>query len=415
MGLIAAGLRGGVIEDAGSSAANLARRIFSGDATAEECRAYLHGHVAPRTLSCVVNNTCNLKCRHCYLQIERLGAPALTIPEWQQVFESVATQPVRLVSFSGKEVFLGHKGIDLLESLVAARQRHHASFDVGVITNGTLLGAVRERIEALGLAYLDISVDGAPEDHDAIRGAGAFALAEPNIRWAARTLGSKFFSSCTVQARNHHRLADTVVAMDRLGVRNIGFSFYKPMPYTDASLALDDSAVAGVFRSLEQIGELPLQNVRTVLFDADMLDIRLAAAFVGSEWFNLDVIRAERSGEVFIAHTLKNGAEMRFRFAPFPTGVNVTARLTTEGHYLAAEDTMNTREYERMRLANIREVGFDFSAMHRSARQSARVSEIFRWFLATVWPAVQQAYRNRSNHMAPHMASSQSHVLGSAA
>jgi MoaA/NifB/PqqE/SkfB family radical SAM enzyme len=378
MAIVFAGFRGGIAEDATiPQAARLARRVLEGSATKGDVLRYLQSHPWPRTLSLVVNNACNLKCRHCYLQVDQLTEPALSIEEWEQLLESVATTGVHLVSLAGKEVFLGNMGRKILAILTRLRQASDGpTFRVGLVSNGTLLASSRDLLLGSNLSYLDISVDGLPADHDAVRGSGAFEKTLPNIRWAVAEYGVDFHITCTLQRRNAASIVEIAHFFDDIGVQNIGFGFYHPLPYTDGTLKLQRDDLDSIFENLSRLEFAGLDHLRCVNLDVGMIEPSLFDSFLRSRWFDLDRISADKSGEVFIGHTLPNGLKLNFRFAPFPTSVHLSARITPEGNYLAPADTLNAKLYASRVLTTARENDCDFSRMHAMALASPRLGQV---------------------------------------
>ncbi|MES3516550.1 MAG: TIGR04347 family pseudo-SAM/SPASM protein [Natronomonas sp.] len=126
-----------------------------------------------------VTKRCNLYCEHCYAAAQQEPAPGeLTTAEGKQLLSELGDYGVPVVLFSGGEPTMRS---DLAE-LVA-----HAS-DLGIrpvlSTNGTLLTTDRiDELQAAGLKYVGVSVDGLRERNDAFRGAdGAFDAALDGIR-----------------------------------------------------------------------------------------------------------------------------------------------------------------------------------------------------------------------------------------
>src|SRR4051812_15143349 len=98
MAVTMAGLRGGRIglnEDQG--AARFVKALLAGAVATDQARRYLTQRTAPKTLTLVVNNSCNLSCPHCYLQVERLTAPLLKRFEWEALINSVWNSGVELI------------------------------------------------------------------------------------------------------------------------------------------------------------------------------------------------------------------------------------------------------------------------------------------------------------------------------
>ena len=402
-----AGSRGGAVGRSHDTAwPAFVTRLLTGAVAFPELYERLHAPASPRTVTLVVNNTCNLRCRHCYLQVPRLDGAPLNDGEWARLADSLVGVDPELVCLSGKEVLVGSTGLALLRRLAKRRGIERTAYRLGFITNGTLMHRHRDALVDADPSYVDISVDGLPDDHDAVRGAGAFAALEPNLRWAVRTFGPRLFVNLTLQKRNAGAVVDAVAFLHRLGVPNVELGFYRPLPYTDRALALSAADVAGVFDRLSELEAIPDGRRLRVLLDLDVATPAPLAAFLASPWFSFDAIRVDGNLEPFVEHRLRNGATIEMRFAPYPVGISRSVRITPEGHYLAAEDTIDTTGYAAHSLGNVRDADYDFARLHASARQSPRLHQLCRTFFAGVLPNLMAAAtRARDGHVQERVAS----------
>ena len=101
-----------------------------------------HSTCTLEVLSLLINNACNLHCKHCYLEAPN-SRPHLTPEEWL-AFLSSAFSRLRpsVVSFAGKEPFVNLKSASLIFEAVKLRNRIQSDdhrTQLGVITNGTLV------------------------------------------------------------------------------------------------------------------------------------------------------------------------------------------------------------------------------------------------------------------------------------
>lgn len=113
---------------------------------------------------------CNLRCTHCYSSSGPNARGFLPTPLLVEAIEDAAALGYNVLSISGGEPLL-YPG---LLGLCEAAKQHRMT--VTLVTNGSLLD--RSKVSLLS-SYVDglaISLDGAPERHDAVRRkAGAFA------------------------------------------------------------------------------------------------------------------------------------------------------------------------------------------------------------------------------------------------
>jgi MoaA/NifB/PqqE/SkfB family radical SAM enzyme len=370
----------------------------------EEIELCVRSTTDGRVVTMVINNACNLACKHCYLQVERLTGAELSSAERARVFRSAFDLNPSLICLSGKEIFLGKQGEEALKQLTQIKRELRSATRLGAITNGTLIHRHRDAILAADLDNLDISVDGVETDHDHNRGAGAFAAMRPNLEWVVRELGDRVFVNMTLQQRNFRSLIPAVDQFHKMGVRTVGCGFYSPQPYTDPTLRLNEDDYDDIFRILGGLSTLSPKHPLTVLVEVDILCLPAMLAFMRSDWFAPDAIKIDERADYYNEFVLDNGIRLQVRFSPFPQLIFKSGRVTAEGNYLTAEDTVNTRKYAQYSLGNARDYGCDLVALQRSAEQSQRIRDLFDDYFGRILPQLQEAYAERLTESLPSRA-----------
>ncbi|WP_456482500.1 radical SAM protein [Methanopyrus sp.] len=139
---------------------------------------------APYLVVWDVTGLCNLRCEHCYSEAGEPAPGELDTERALEVIERISEWNVPGLAFSGGEPLMRDDFFELAE----------ASSDEGMFTalatNGTLIDRdTAERLEAAGVEYVEISLDGAkPETHDKFRGVkGAWERAVEGVRHCAET------------------------------------------------------------------------------------------------------------------------------------------------------------------------------------------------------------------------------------
>jgi radical SAM protein with 4Fe4S-binding SPASM domain len=108
---------------------------------------------------------CNMRCLHCGSLAGRARADELSVEECLRVGDQLLELGCRQVTFIGGEVFL-YPGWEKV-----ARHMADGGAAVNIITNGFLMGDREiEQIRHARLANVGISLDGAKENHNRIRG-----------------------------------------------------------------------------------------------------------------------------------------------------------------------------------------------------------------------------------------------------
>lgn len=132
-----------------------------------------------------LSDRCNLRCAHCYQDDYRADGGDwsrwMTVLERFRVFldgaapDTGATPIAGQITLTGGEPFAHPEFPRLLEHLAALRAvRPHFSF--AILSNGTLIDdAMARRLAAWAPRFVQVSIDGAPASHDALRGPGNHA------------------------------------------------------------------------------------------------------------------------------------------------------------------------------------------------------------------------------------------------
>ncbi len=141
---------------------------------------------------------CNLACAHCYSSSSPRATSLLPTALATRAVRDAAAAGYGRLAISGGEPLL----YDDLPALIAAAR--DAGMSVSAATNGTLLDA-RGLDRVAGLDLLAISLDGAPETHDRMRGKHAFARMVRHLD-GLRASGVPFGFAFTLTQHNLHEL-----------------------------------------------------------------------------------------------------------------------------------------------------------------------------------------------------------------
>lgn len=341
-------------------------------------------------LSVLINNFCNLKCKHCYLQAKK-ETDYLSSEEWHRFFRSVFlyTKP-GTVSFAGKEVFFDDQSASVFFDTIQLRNEMQSAgsrrTEIGVITNGTLIDRFKNRLLEFPPDYMDISIDGLPEIHNQIRGEGSFEMLEENLKWLTKEYNGNIWVTHTVVNRNIDKLPEFIKYIhNSYGLRRFSIGLYKQRSFTDASLGISRKDVSALFRSL-------IEDLSTLKPDAHIeviLELDLTQSEFISELENSGIIEQNEalSSAVF---NLENGICLKINVARIPVGLWRCVRVTPEGFWLAAEDLMEVKDYKKVAVTTLREHNFDSKSLTRAGLYSDRKQELaeqapveFRHYLDT--------------------------------
>ena len=328
-------------------------------------------------LSLVTNATCNLSCRHCYLKPE--GPPVGMQPQqWLKLLRSVfADLCPHSICFSGKEVFSRGESASILFEAIRMRNRIQGHGEhrtrVGVITNGTLLGQYRDQLADCLPDWLDISIDGTREYHDAIRGKGAFDRTARNLPWLVELLGDRLWITPTLMEANLDALPEIVSSLyEQFGLRRFAVGLYKPQVYTDSLLRLQDvGREARILRALNGLGAIgPVDGVEVRLeFDSGDQVLRTRLEEDGL---------IPKEGVVRVAERrLNNGVTLRFSTTSVRVGLWRAVRVTNEGLWVAAEDLVDATGYQHRATGHVADFDYDARKAYEAGLAHPRFKELF--------------------------------------
>ncbi|HKL22034.1 MAG TPA: radical SAM protein, partial [Tichowtungia sp.] len=157
---------------------------------------------------------CNLKCVHCYAHADgNCAGNEMSFDDGRALIDDLAEFGSPVILFSGGEPLCRRNMPELAEYAVSKGLRAVIS------TNGTLIDdAMAERLKAIGLSYVGVSLDGLRETNDRFRGVeGAFDQALEGIR-ACKRAGIKVGLRYTI---TKHNVADLSGVFDLLEAEDI--------------------------------------------------------------------------------------------------------------------------------------------------------------------------------------------------
>ena len=136
----------------------------------------------PLEVSYFINNSCNLRCKHCYVGYSE-ATDSLTTQEWTNLFDEVVSLGARTFGNVGKEPLISLKETKQLLEYFKLKKSSHSDLRFGFVTNGILLDNMKiNELDKIMPDYIDISLDGNKEVHNFIRGEGAFEALTTNLQ-----------------------------------------------------------------------------------------------------------------------------------------------------------------------------------------------------------------------------------------
>ena len=334
-----------------------------------------HSGCGPEVVSAVINNACNLSCRHCYLQAP--SRPGYLSPaEWLRAFDSVLSNlSPSILCFAGKEPFLNTQSATLVRDTILLRDevQPNRRTQIGVITNGTLIHSHRESLEQARPDYVDVSVDGLPSSHDLIRGKGAFGMVAPNLLWLVEILEDRLWLTHTILGTNVTELPQFIAFYNReFGIRNFSLGLYKDLAHTDSTLAMSSSSLAEeIDRALNALGNVDLASPVRIVMDIDLIHEEEVDFLKHRGWFGES---SKRGTFKWVSkRQFHNGVKLQIQVAGVPVGLWHAIRITPEGFWLAPEDMIHPVQYEELAVGRLQDYAFDAQRLYQVGLRSKRL------------------------------------------
>lgn len=199
-----------------------------------------------------VNNSCNLKCPHCYYHNTHnpgsLEGGALNEEQWREVTSQAIDLGFHHLSVVGKEALLSPRKTEAIIETISQKRSQGIPIKYEIITNGT---KIKQNIGWLGkypdFYFFSVSVDGHERDHDKIRGDGNYRKSLEGIT-SARDAGIKNLTAIfTAMPHNVESLERMTQDLSEAGVKYLTIGYCFPTEYNNqgltAGLSLFDRTV----------------------------------------------------------------------------------------------------------------------------------------------------------------------------
>ena len=168
-----------------------------------------------------ITNRCNLTCSHCLFASSPSDALELSADRILALSREAHGQGCRMFALTGGEPLIHPEIQRIVFSLLSMADSH-----VALLTNGmTLIPFLDKHSFDPNFFHLQISVDGLQENHDAIRGKGAFK-ALSRVLETLKNRGIPYTLSMSVNKSNAQDMADIVDYASKMGAGNVHFMWY---------------------------------------------------------------------------------------------------------------------------------------------------------------------------------------------
>lgn len=179
-----------------------------------------------------ITYACNLRCKHCYATAGKALPDELTTDEALDTIDKLDRFGVTIIAFSGGEPLVRKDFFEI------TRYAAEKGIYVAVATNGTLITEeMAKKMKENGIQYVQISLDGTKETHEAFRGIkGCF---DKTVEGIKNCVKEGFFVniSMTVTKLNYKDVSAVIELCEKLGVN--WFMHYNFIPVGRGEKELD--------------------------------------------------------------------------------------------------------------------------------------------------------------------------------
>jgi len=186
-----------------------------------------------------ITNHCNMSCGHCLFASS--PESSLSLPEEQllSIVGEALELGTKVFYFTGGEPLL-YKGILEIAQSILQQAGTHVVF----LTNGRALPSLRHQLQTLRgeRLHFQISIDGTEEQHDALRGHGAFQELLRTLS-IIKELDFPVTLAMAVNSQNSTQMAEVVTLASEQGVRRVHFLWLFLKGNADNALFADPEAI----------------------------------------------------------------------------------------------------------------------------------------------------------------------------
>ncbi len=269
------------------------------------------------TVVLTVNNDCNLKCPHCYLQYTPAGTETI-IP--QEVIDAVLSSSCRHICIAGKEPLANARSRDIVEAIILEASKRNIS--TSLITNGLQLHKLSSTTVSQ-LSWVDVSLDGGPATYGSYRGA-SFNQVMSNIRRVRTCSGTSVRILNTISHENLEHIPDMV---DVFRFANIDLMQFSP------------------FQETKSQGEQYTTMVRPETFFEAFSDLKVEPADRIVLAIDAQYVAKCNALPHDIELLVRNSSKYRIDYTKEDPLIRGFIRITYDGLVLSPIDSLNTKYY----------------------------------------------------------------------
>jgi len=228
-----------------STQLELLRFVSESDVSEEEIAGLARQHIANfftqnqrgfSKVSISANDSCNLRCRHCYYEGTHVPHfeknPPLNLEQWKKVINDLSDKGYKRFCISGKEPLVTPIATQSLVEYISK----HPEAQLDLLTNGTLIAQNLDWLQN-GATLYGISIDGDETSHDVIRGEGNYQKTKKGIEKLVKLVSSnRIVVNSTLMSHNFESLVRGIKDIHSIGARFFKIGGFFPTVYNSGSI-----------------------------------------------------------------------------------------------------------------------------------------------------------------------------------
>ncbi|WP_414572842.1 radical SAM protein [Nostoc sp. CCY 9925] len=310
----------------------------------------------PIQLELGIGNTCGLECKHCFLGYKN-GAMITELTPMPILLNTVTTMieemGTRLIAVTDRDALTPNRSIPLFKHIAKLRIKY-PQIKMGGVTNGLTIDKYADSLETIKLDYLDISLDGLRQEHDAIRGKGKFDVVLNNLRIALnRQLAQRVIVAITLHRFNDSsviRLIHKLIIEEKIQWFDIG----PLMAVKMQKYQLQAKDIVEFLDSLSQsLKPLRVSQPVTILMEICAYCAAFIPALIDRGWLIPENIRQDQYGHLYQNICINGSITITLRPELIPEYWRHTLRISSDGYVIGGCEPLTQRDYTQLAVSNI--------------------------------------------------------------
>jgi len=319
----------------------------------------LRESASPLQIEIGIGNKCGQDCPRCFLAygpgstLDRDLVPlGRLIGATNEFVDDFGTRVIAVVD---RDALTFGRSVPYFSNLKRKREQH-PDLVFGGVTNGLFIDEFANDLEDIRLTYLDVSLDGLREEHDAQRGEGSFNRTVSNIELAIdRGLAERVLVAPTLDAHNGEsivRLVKKLAVEKEVSWFNIG-----PLMAVETKhrrLGPDDIPYF-LERLCDRLAPISFDREVKVLFDICAYCAAFIPGLIHHGWLDPEEIRQDRYEHLYQEIDINDSVTLVLRPEMIPDYFHHTVRISADGHFIGGCELLSADDYAPKSVGNIQD------------------------------------------------------------